>query len=279
MSKTAFILTAALAMLALPAAPARADLLGAINQVRLQGCNRVAGGKPPLRRNPVLDRVAEALAEGQDLRKAMTSAGYRATQSAMLEATGSPAAIGLSLAQRGCMDVINPIYSEIGIEQRPNKAWVVLAAPFAPPAASDASAVSRKVLELVNQARAQPRRCGWKRFQVASPLVLSNTLQRAAADHARDMAARQKMSHSGGDGSTPAERATRAGYRWRFVGENVASGQATPESVVAEWLKSPQHCANIMDTDYTELGVAFVTAQAGKSGIYWVQMFGAPAGQ
>jgi uncharacterized protein YkwD len=114
-------------------------------------------------------------------------------------------------------------------------------------------------------------------FQAAPPLVLSDTLQRAASGHARDMAARQKMSHSGGDGSTPPERATRAGYRWRFVGENVAAGQPTPEAVVAEWVKSPQHCANIMDADYTEMGVAFVTAQQGKAGIYWAQVFGTPS--
>ncbi|MCI0433531.1 MAG: CAP domain-containing protein, partial [Gemmatimonadetes bacterium] len=85
------------------------------------------------------------------------------------------------------------------------------------------------------------------------------------------------LGHAGRDGSTPAERATRAGYRWRFVGENVAAGQPTPEAVVAEWLGSPRHCANLMDSDYTEMGVAYVTETESEKGIYWVQMFGTPA--
>jgi uncharacterized protein YkwD len=82
------------------------------------------------------------------------------------------------------------------------------------------------------------------------------------------------MEHAGGDGSTPAERATRAGYSWQAVGENIASGQSTPEQVVAVWLGSPRHCANIMDAEYSEMGVAFA---ASAHGLYWAQVFGAPA--
>jgi uncharacterized protein YkwD len=81
------------------------------------------------------------------------------------------------------------------------------------------------------------------------------------------------MDHAGSDGSTPAMRATRAGYAWRTVGENVATGQSTPEQVVAEWLDSPRHCSNIMDADFTQMGVAFA---ASASGVYWAQVFGAP---
>ena len=57
------------------------------------------------------------------------------------------------------------------------------------------------------------------------------------------------------------------------VGENVATGQSTSEQVVAEWLDSPRHCANIMDGDFTEMGVA-VASNAG--GVFWAQVFGAP---
>jgi uncharacterized protein YkwD len=272
------VVLALFAALGLSTAPARADLLAAMNQIRAQGCGKEGGSVAPLERSPALDRVAESLMSGRTLRDAIGGAGYRAMQSATFEASGSNAAIALALAQRGCRDVIDPIYREAGIAERPNRAWIVLAVPFAPPAARDAGSVSQRVLALVNEARAQPRRCGWRRFKAAPPLALSGTLQRAASAHARDMAARQKMSHSGSNGSTPAERATRAGYRWRFVGENIAAGQPTPEAVVAEWLESPQHCANLMDADYTEMGVAFVTAKEGTAGIYWAQVFGAPSG-
>ncbi|HKX57868.1 MAG TPA: CAP domain-containing protein [Steroidobacteraceae bacterium] len=126
----------------------------------------------------------------------------------------------------------------------------------------------------MNEARRQKRRCGFKRFEPSPPLAASATLQRAAKIQAEDMARRGVMEHAGGDGSTPAERATRAGYAWRTVGENVAAGQSTPEQVVEEWLGSPRHCANIMSPDYTEMGVAVASSAAG---VYWAQVFGAPA--
>jgi uncharacterized protein YkwD len=93
------------------------------------------------------------------------------------------------------------------------------------------------------------------------------------------MAGRGTLSHTGGDGSTHAERATRAGYRWRVVGENIAAGQPTPEQVVAGWLKSAAHCTNLMDPEFSEMGVAYAAAPRDARGIYWVQLFGAPVAQ
>lgn len=145
-----------------------------------------------------------------------------------------------------------------------------------PPTAGQIQAAGRQVLELVNEARAQRRRCGWKRFEAVPPLALSDALNRAALAHATDMAERQVLSHGGRDGSTPGERATRSGYLWRAVGENIASGQSTTDQVVADWLKSSHHCANLMDPDYSEMGVAFAVASQGEARFYWSQMFAAP---
>ena len=69
---------------------------------------------------------------------------------------------------------------------------------------------------------------------------------------------------------------TRAGYRWRATGENIAAGQATADAVVAAWLDSPGHCTNIMGPQFTQMGVAFALAPSGNPGIYWAQVFGAP---
>ena len=105
-------------------------------------------------------------------------------------------------------------------------------------------------------------------------------LESVAREHAEDMAWRGRMEHAGGDGSTPAERATRIGYRWLRVAENVAAGQATPEEAVASWLDSAGHCANLMDPAYTETGVGVAAAAAGEDGprwTYWAQVFGRPA--
>jgi uncharacterized protein YkwD len=147
------------------------------------------------------------------------------------------------------------------------------------PASSQAgTSGSKRVLALVNEARAAARRCGFKRHDAAPPLTWSAVLERVALAHARDMAARSELDHAGSDGSTPGERATRAGYDWRTVGENIASGQRTAEQVVASWLQSPGHCANLMDADFTEMGVASAVAPGGKAAIYWVQLFAAPRG-
>lgn len=144
------------------------------------------------------------------------------------------------------------------------------------PAVREAGEVGARVLALVNEARSSARRCGWKRWPAAPPLARSPALDRAAVDHARDMASRSRMEHTGSDGSTPGERATRAGYQWGRIGENVATGQTTPEQVVASWLESPRHCTNLMDPAYTEMGIGFVAGPGNAPAIYWAQVFGAP---
>jgi uncharacterized protein YkwD len=166
----------------------------------------------------------------------------------------------------------------------PSIAWLAALALLAtgtagagePTAASDPSAVGARLLALVNEARGSARRCGWKRFQAAPPLARSAALDRAAVDHARDMASRSRMEHTGFDGSTPGERATRAGYRWGRIGENVAAGQATPELAVASWHESPRHCANLMDPAYTEMGIGFAAVPGSEASTYWAQVLGTP---
>lgn len=152
---------------------------------------------------------------------------------------------------------------------------VQLSAPAASPVRPP---VSFSVLELVNEARASARRCGIKRHDAAPPLAWSAILERAALAHARDIAARDELDHAGSDGSTPGERAMRAGYQWKAVGENIAFGQRTAEQVVASWLKSPGHCANLMDADFTEMGVANAVDRSATR-IYWTQLFAAPLGR
>lgn len=269
------VLAAALAILPAWAPLAAAqDVLAAVNAIRARGCDGKPAVEPALKRDARLDRAAAALAAGADLKDALRSADYRATQAALLEASGNPGAIEDVLAGKGCKDILGAYYRDLGFAQEGRTAWILLAAPLVAPAAADAAAVNSRVMALVNDARSAKRRCGLKRYEPALPLAASAALQRAAKAHADDMARRGVMEHAGGDGSTPAERATRAGYAWRFVGENVASGQSTPEQVVAEWLGSPRHCANIMSADYSEMGVAVASS---ARGVYWAQVFGTPA--
>lgn len=135
--------------------------------------------------------------------------------------------------------------------------------------------VRARVTELVNVARGKSRRCGNERFAAAPPLTVSRELNDAAAGHARDMARRRFFEHRGADGSQPKDRVLRAGYQPRLTGENIALGPESAEEVVAGWLASPGHCANIMDARFQDIGVGLATGRK-RGQIYWVQTFGAP---
>lgn len=254
------------------------SLLDAINEVRARGCGGKPGVRTPLRANRKLDSVAHRISRGQDLTAALAAAEYKALHSASLylSQSGGNEDIARKLAERSCTALSDAAVREIGIERRGGSTWIVLAAPFAAPALADANRVSARVLALANEARAHPRRCGRKRFAAAPPLRLAPKLSEAARAHARDMARHSHLAHEGSDGSTPAQRATRAGYAWRMVGENVAAGPTTPEEVMAGWLASPGHCENLMDPRFTEMGIAYTVDAKSASGVYWAQVFATP---
>lgn len=58
-------------------------------------------------------------------------------------------------------------------------------------------------------------------------------------------------------GLDPWDRLRRAGYSHSAAAENLAGGSSTPPAAVAQWLKSPEHRANILSADYRELGVGY----------------------
>ena len=142
-------------------------------------------------------------------------------------------------------------------------------------ARDSAATVRARVVDLVNEARSRGRRCGSERFPAAPPLSISRPLTDAAEDHARDMVRRKFFDHRGSNGSQPKDRVLRAGYQPRLSGENIALGPESAEEVVAGWLDSPGHCANIMEPRFQEIGVGLAIGKK-RGQIYWVQTFGAP---
>ena len=90
------------------------------------------------------------------------------------------------------------------------------------------------------------------------------------------MASRNYFAHAARDGSTVGDRATREGYEWSAIGENIASGQGSPGQAVASWLTSPTHCANVMKPGFTQMGAAYFVNPASDTVIYWTQVFGTP---
>jgi uncharacterized protein YkwD len=259
---------------ALPAA-VTADPIAAVNAVRREGC--AGDAQPPLARDGRLADAARRVAAGAPLRDAVDRSGYRATFSALIHVAGVAKDADLQAAIRAnyCAQVAAATVRHAGAYTQSGHVWIVLAAPFTVPML-DAAAAARRVLALVNEARAAPRRCGGTAYPAASPLAYAPALERAAAAHARDMARRGALGHRGADGSTPGERVLRAGYRWLAVAENVAAGQRDADAVVRSWLASPGHCANIMSGEFTEMGVAFATDAASEAGIYWAQVFALP---
>jgi uncharacterized protein YkwD len=268
----------AAALAALPgAAFAAVDLYETVNRVRAgEGRCLVAQKSPPLMRQPALERAARALAGGQPLRDAIMESGYRATAWRSIVITGTHAGAAAVLERKFCEQLLEDRMTDIGIHREAGRAWIVMAAPFAPQVALSLEGAAQRVLELVNDARTQPRRCGGKPFNAAPPLTRSAVLGKVALLHAQDMARHDNFSHTGHDGSTPADRVRRSGYRFRTTAENIAAGPSTPEAVVAEWIRSPGHCANLMNSAYSEIGIAFAIERNSRFGVYWAQVFAAP---
>lgn len=129
---------------------------------------------------------------------------------------------------------------------------------------SEVDSVITELIEAFNRERALVGR---------SPLKLTPKLTEAARAHAHDMAKHEMLSHRGSDGTTPAQRVKQQGYPYQKIGENIASGQPTPEAVMQSWMQSPGHRRNILG-DFAELGAARVSSQNGAS--YWCVVFALP---
>jgi uncharacterized protein YkwD len=262
---------------ALPRA-ALADLHDTVNWARMQGC--AAPVRVALRDSPKLRRAAVQMANGVSLHAALASAGYLAAQSSAVHLSGalSDVQAGRILAANYCATLTDPNLAEMGAERRGRDLWIVLAGGVSVPSTGDAVLIRRQILDLVNQARAGGRRCGGKTYPAAAPLTLNSMLSRAALAHSQEMATYLQFDHRGHDGSSPAMRVERAGYGgYLVVGENIAAGAMTPVEVAQGWLESPAHCENIMDSRFSEIGIAFAVNLASSELVYWTQVFATPA--
>lgn len=132
------------------------------------------------------------------------------------------------------------------------------------------------MLSAVNAARRTARQCGTVFYPAAEPLAWNDRLAQAAAGHSTDMATHDFLSHTGSDGRTLIARIEATGYRPVAWGENVAGGPADVDSVMAGWLASPGHCANLMNGAFRDFGAACARNDASTYKRYWTQNFAAP---
>jgi len=99
-------------------------------------------------------------------------------------------------------------------------------------------------------------------------------LQKAAELHSADQAKRNKMTHTGANGSNAGWRISAQGYNWATWGENVAAGQGDCTSVMGAWMASAGHRANILNPAFISIGMGAVKAKDGT--IYWTMDLAAP---
>ncbi|WP_277961265.1 CAP domain-containing protein [Pseudomonas sp. RIT-To-2] len=259
------------------AASDESPLIDSINQFRgqVQRCDGQASHElPPLNVDPRL--VLPASGSG-DLRDSMARAGYPmvSVQAISLSGPRDAQAAMAAVQESFCKVVLDPQFIDIGVSHQGQDWRIVVARPLLPSNLGSAQAEGQKLLAQLNTARAQPHTCGAQAFNPAPPLAWNATLATVAQAHAQDMANRNYFDHLDRDGHTPGDRAELAGYNAQALGENIAAGQDSVAKVVAGWLASPGHCANLMNPQFRDLGAAYATDPKSDAGIYWTGMFGA----
>jgi uncharacterized protein YkwD len=146
------------------------------------------------------------------------------------------------------------------------------------PEAGNLSLVRAAVLCLINRKRAEDGE---------TPLKTSAQLEEAAEGHCQELIADDYFAHVSPTGETPVDRIRETGYIPNstvgyVIGENLAWGTyqlSTPQAIVAAWIASPGHLANILESQYTETGIGVVpevpaSLSAGSPGATYAQEFG-----
>ncbi len=146
------------------------------------------------------------------------------------------------------------------------------------PAPENIGLVREAVLCLINHKRAE---------NGDSPLATNPQLEEAAEGHCQELIVDDYFAHVSPSGETPVDRIRDTGYipsasDGYVIGENLAWGTyqlSTPQSIVAAWIASPGHLANILETQYTETGIGIIaevpaSLAEGAPGATYAQEFG-----
>lgn len=122
--------------------------------------------------------------------------------------------------------------------------------------------VSQYVQQVIDLTNAQRRQNG------LPPLKADSQLSSVAQRKVIDMQQHHYFSHTSPTYGSPFDMMRDFGVNYRSAGENIAEGQPTPQEVVTAWMNSPGHRANILNRNYTNIGVGFE-----PTGKHWSQMF------
>ncbi|AGK97000.1 CAP domain-containing protein [Clostridium pasteurianum] len=128
--------------------------------------------------------------------------------------------------------------------------------------ASSISAEANEVIRLVNVERSK---------NGLAPLKANAELSKVATTKAQDMIDKNYFSHTSPTYGSPFDMMKKFGINYTAAGENIAYGQKTPSDVMNSWMNSPGHRANILNSNFAEIGVGVAKDKNGTP--YWVQMF------
>jgi uncharacterized protein YkwD len=128
----------------------------------------------------------------------------------------------------------------------------------------DAAQVPLRALDAVNALRAA---------QGAGPVELDAQLTAAALTHSRDMALQNRPWLFGSDGSSPLDRARRAGFRGAFLSEAISESFETEIETITAWMQEPGPRSVILEPRATRMGFAFFQEPNGKT--WWTLNMGA----
>lgn len=143
---------------------------------------------------------------------------------------------------------------------------LMLVALFSTSFAQASGITADNVIKLTNKAR-----------QAAGEAVLvkNEKLQQAAQNKAQDMFDNDYFAHVSPAGKSPWFWIDKAGYDYRFAGENLAINYTSAEDEQQAWMDSPLHRKNILNPAYEEIGVAVGQGIInGNRTTVAVQMFG-----
>ena len=121
------------------------------------------------------------------------------------------------------------------------------------------NSVASKLLNLVNKARNE---------NGLSSLTLNSSLSNVAQKKAEDMKNNNYFSHTSPTYGSPFDMIKSFGINYKTAGENIAMGQKTAEAVFNAWMNSSGHRANILNKNFTQMGIGYTSGNT-----YWSQMF------
>lgn len=91
-----------------------------------------------------------------------------------------------------------------------------------------------------------------------APLTVNPKLEEAAYLKAQDMMGKDYFSHQSPTGVKPWDWLKKVNYKYKYAGENLAIGFLDSEEIIKAWDESSSHRANLLNSNYQEIGIAVV---------------------